>query len=646
MPEVQLVCMPFAAVERPSIALGTLQSLLAQEKIDASSVYANLEFCQQIGYSAYRFWEDVLGDLVFASAAFPNHRPDLSLHFRKLFARNREGALQAGIAATFGEFEEAALAIRQTAARFVDALAEKIAGGSPRVVGCTSMYWQHTASLALLRRVRALEPSIITIMGGANCEGVMGMATHRNFPWVDYVVSGDADDLIGPLCLELLGREWEPENLPHAVFGPRHRRMNYVFTSKGLATPRAEAKDLNSVPSPNYDDYFQALVRTGMSASVTPGLLIETARGCWYGQVQQCKFCGISEGGMKFNAKSPERVLAEFDHLEQRHGSLGFEVTDNILSMSYFNSVLPRLAERPGRLTVFWETKANLKRPQIRLLAEAGVSWVQPGIESLDSRVLKLMNKGVQASQNIQFLRWCREDGIRVAWNMLWGFPGEDDRWYAETAELIALLHHLQPPRLLLRLRYDRYSVYHSRAEEHGLKLQPLEYMPLAFPLEGSELSDLAYYFEAVGENGKRIEPVSSRPGVLALNSAVMEWKRLFWGGLPPVLSMTDNGDQIRILDTRKCALAQTIFLCNAEREVYLACREMPLRSKIGADAIVDDLKCKRLLAEIDGRLLALATEGEIPRLPPASAFPGGWVKSEKRVSDSKVQAAVYASTK
>jgi ribosomal peptide maturation radical SAM protein 1 len=296
--------------------------------------------------------------------------------------------------------------------------------------------------------------------------------------------------------------------------------------------------------------------------------------------------------------------------------------------------VLPKLAERPERLTLFWETKANLKRPQVKLLADAGVYWIQPGIESLDSRVLKLINKGVQASQNIQLLRWCREDGIRVAWNMLWGFPGEEDSWYADTAELITLLHHLQPPRLLLRLRYDRYSVYHSRAEDYGLKLRPLDYMPLAFPLKAGELSDLAYYFEAVDANGKRPEPLSSRPGVIALNDAVLQWKRRFWRGLPPVLSMTDDGYEIRIIDTRECALSHTVSLLKEDREVYLACANMPLRSKIGADAIVDDLKRRRLLAEIDGRLIALATEGEIPSLPPASAFPGGWVRSERRARE------------
>ena len=43
-------------------------------------------------------------------------------------------------------------------------------------------------SLALLRRVKELDPSVVTMLGGANCEAEMGWAAIRAFPWVDFVV--------------------------------------------------------------------------------------------------------------------------------------------------------------------------------------------------------------------------------------------------------------------------------------------------------------------------------------------------------------------------------------------------------------------------------------------------------------------------
>mgnify|MGYP001376590225 CR=1 FL=1 len=44
---------------------------------------------------------------------------------------------------------------------------------------------------------------------------------------------------------------------------------------------------------------------------------------------------------------------------------------------------------------MFYEIKANLKPKEVKALSEAGVCWIQPGIENLDTRVLKLMKKGV-----------------------------------------------------------------------------------------------------------------------------------------------------------------------------------------------------------------------------------------------------------
>jgi hypothetical protein len=66
----------------------------------------------------------------------------------------------------------------------------------------------------------------------------------------------------------------------------------------------------------------------------------------------------------------------------------------------------------------------------------AGVTWVQPGIESLHSGVLKLMDKGVQ------LLKWSRELGRRLSWSILWGFPGKKDDWYTDMAGWLPALEH------------------------------------------------------------------------------------------------------------------------------------------------------------------------------------------------------------
>jgi hypothetical protein len=45
-----------------------------------------------------------------------------------------------------------------------------------------------------------------------------------------------------------------------------------------------------------------------------------------------------------------------------------FQAADNIMPTSYFQDVLPALAERPPRpdVELFWTVKTNLRRAQIR----------------------------------------------------------------------------------------------------------------------------------------------------------------------------------------------------------------------------------------------------------------------------------------
>jgi len=59
------------------------------------------------------------------------------------------------------------------------------------------------------------------------------------------------------------------------------------------------------------------------------------------------------------------------------------------------------------------------------LLARAWVDRIQPGIESLSTRILGLMNKGCTSIQSVHLLREALARGIDVVWNFLIGVPGE-----------------------------------------------------------------------------------------------------------------------------------------------------------------------------------------------------------------------------
>ena len=96
---------------------------------------------------------------------------------------------------------------------------------------------------------------------------------------------------------------------------------------------------------------------------------------------------------MTFRKKKPSRVYEELMELSGKYRCLTFNATDNIIDMDYFHELLPKLAETEVDFQIFYEVKANLRKDHIQKLAAAGVTQIQPGIESLNSEILRRCEK-------------------------------------------------------------------------------------------------------------------------------------------------------------------------------------------------------------------------------------------------------------
>lgn len=638
--DIALVCMPLAAVERPSIGLGQLQTSLTQAGIGTRTYFPNLMFLDYVGVEDYALFdlsrvEDCMGDWMFSPIAFPDMQVDDTRYIDRLLARNSK------LAEKLGTDAHARLhKLRAMMPGFIDWAANTVLADNPRIVGATSTFQQHVASLALLRQIRERAPGVITMMGGANCETVMGRATHRQFEWVDFVVSGEADGLIAPLCRDILskGVDLKADELAAGVMAPIHRKDGYPTIANGDGVPRAVTGNIADVPLPSYADYFGALSKSLNKHRIRPGLSVETARGCWWGERQHCLFCGLNGGSMEFRAKPAETVIDDLETLKARHGISRFEAVDNIMAASYLETLVPAIKGRG--YDVFYETKANLKPDEVKSLAEAGIRWIQPGIENLDTRVLKLMRKGVTAWNNIRLLRSARQYGVYLSWSILCGFPGEEDAWHAETAQIMPALAHLQPGGMAM-LRFDRYSPYFDQAHEFGLDLRPSELYEFVYPGSEEELAEQVYFFEdrQLGDRGRgmshRIEITA--PGLKSMRDNLSAWSAN-WAAGPPRLEMTDDGTMVTVTDTRPIASADEHRLDGVARRILLDSEDAPPRHRL-IDAIVDDaidaehiaqalddLIARHLVLEVDGRVISLPVRTPVSTMASAFDFPGGFL--------------------
>jgi ribosomal peptide maturation radical SAM protein 1 len=649
---ISLVQMPYCGLERPSISLSLLKAYLTPRGIESKIVYGNVDFASEVGLDIYRAFEEtpcehMIGEWTFARAAFPEAPAD-EQGFLALAGKPFEELSNFHLLSQrYPDLEGARLMsrMRELAPAFVDRMARKVLADRPRIVGCTSMFQQHCGSLALLRRIRELDPEVVTMIGGANCEGTMGEVAHRHFPWLDYVVSGEADAFFADLCQAILekGRAVPREQLAEGVWGPAHRSpapaprtaLTVLSHQAPAAGQRAVLHSLDDAAVPDYDEYFEALSASDLAVHVKPRLLFESSRGCWWGMKHHCTFCGLNGDGMTFRAKSGPRVLQEMVALRERYGIRWLSAVDNIIDMRHVKTLMPDLARLPEPPYLFYEVKANLKRDQLQVLRDGGVRRIQPGIESMHDDALKLLRKGNSWFINVQLLKWSQELGMQVLWNFLCGIPGESEDWYRELAEWLPALYHLEPPgEYMSTIRYDRFSPYHSSPQAFGLKLVPKKAYRYIYPLPPADLEDFAYFFDDEGG-----QPPVWGPAHDALQSRLHDWHRAFYGrnGRPPArLIASDLGDRVAIRDSRPGAAEGELVLTGLDYRVWKACdsahsREdllASLRNGTGAPSLAEllaateRLKAQRIVLEWRGRILSLPVNAPvIPYLTPAENY-------------------------
>jgi ribosomal peptide maturation radical SAM protein 1 len=478
--------MPWHALGHPSLAIGVLSSACQIAGFDAPvEHHLGLRFAdflwERSGHTltpsdyttvVEQGFVDALGDWVFAGTL---NGDEFGVDALREYAAERRIPMRKIVA------------MRDLAGEFVDIVVEEMLACQPDLVGFTSTFMQNVASLAVAARLKRSEPDIKIVFGGGNCDGPMGIALQREFPFVDLVLRGEADETF-PHLLTVLAEDRPLTEVPGLSWWDGDRQV-VNKTPARLVPPIAMHR-------PDYDRWFAAFDASVVSEHVQPEIAVESARGCWWGEHHHCTFCGLNGTSMTFRAKQPETFVAEVEHLVRRHRVLDIVTVDNILEPNYLRTALPALARTDWDLRLHYEVKANLTHAQIQVLRDAGVYSVQPGIESLIDDVLARMDKGVRAVHNIRVLRDCGSTGLTVAWNWLYGFPGEQEADYRRVISQVPALVHLQPPEVQTRIQLNRFSPHFENLALGFADRRPAAAYGHVYDIPAQRLADMVYMFD------------------------------------------------------------------------------------------------------------------------------------------------------
>ena len=359
-----------------------------------------------------------------------------------------------GVTYVAGAFEAAGAEVRildYIVSRYSpEKLARELEAFRPDLVGSTSVTMNFPGAAAIVQKVKELDPSIVTAMGGPHVT-FDAENTLRSHPGIDLIVLGEGERTVAELLPVIRDRKaWYQVRGIAFLEGDRFIRT----------APRELIEDLETIPLPARHllpvSRYQAL---GFPVSII------TSRGCPY----QCIFCqGRRMVGHKVRYRNPLRVVDEIEEVLS-FGFTRINVADDLFLSNKARArvICDEILRRDLRFAWSAFVRVNIMDADIiRRMRDAGCDSVSFGIESGSPEMLKRIRKRITLDQGRRAAEICREVGITPHASFMVGLPGEtpetlrQTQEYADSLEIIYGYHFLAPlPGTTVREEIERYDL-------------------------------------------------------------------------------------------------------------------------------------------------------------------------------------------
>ncbi len=619
MTKVLLCCMPFGPADWPHLGLSLLKAELEESGIGCDVRYFSMDFARQIGKKFYislaeddPSYKTLVGEWIFTPTLYGMESGKINDYLFRAQAQDPDYFTD--------ETLKRVSSAQSLTEPFLQGCVDLLDWESYDIIGFSSNTQQQIASLALAKRIKLRSPDKRIIFGGNNVEDEMGLEVLRMHAFVDYICLGEGDTLLPELANQLNGKR-PIKDIP----GLAYRKNGQVCS---VNSKTFSSVDLNSLPFPNFDDFFRQYLAVFGDENWRGDLPFETSRGCWWGENKQCTFCGSSKQWIHHRQKSTQRTLDETEYLVQRYEPRAIFVND-LTAPRNINSFLSELIKRKPDLKMLYELRAGMSKNQLEKMKQVGVDFMLVGIESLSTPILNLMNKGTSMLSNIQTLKWCRELGINVMWNILYGFPLEKSSNYQAMSDLFPALVHLNPPSFITRINLLRFSPHFCESARYGFNnVQPSIFYKYIYPKASTtSLWNLARFFDFEYTDGHDPDTY-----IIPVQHAVNTWRK---NSLTSILTFVDDGEVLRLFDYRPIAKQKVRLLTGLERGLYLACDRQQtlkrLRQRVTKDRDEKDIIANILSKMADEKLMVSENQSYLS----LAVDIGRHIQPEKRASVS-----------
>lgn len=296
-------------------------------------------------------------------------------------------------------------------------LARRIAEFQPDIVGATAVTMTYHGARQVIRDVKAIDSSILTMMGGPHVT-FTPRETLAEMPELDLVVMGEGDRTVVDVVREAAnGRDWSQ------VRGLAFRGADGAV----VVTPGQETVDVNTLPQP-----ARHLLPLGRYRALRMPISITTARGCPF----PCIFCSARDmAGAKIRNRNADIVVDELEDL----AGLGFHqinIADDLFTgrKRHCLAVCDEILRRGLKITWSCYSRVDTITPELLArMKDAGCKTMAFGIESANAEILKAVRKGITIPKTLEAIEMCVAAGIDPHCSFILGLPGETQETIAET---------------------------------------------------------------------------------------------------------------------------------------------------------------------------------------------------------------------
>lgn len=302
----------------------------------------------------------------------------------------------------------------------IEVILAEVAARRPDVVGISAMTPDIVAAGKIAEAVKKSNSSIRVALGGAHAIA-RPRETLEEFPWVDYLVTGEGERTF----TELL-RSLSDGSDQDSILGLGFRKNGEIV----INPPREYIRNLDETPFPAWDLF--------------PGrgnvFFLLASRGCPY----TCAFC-MRALGREVRLRSPESIVEEMELLVNRYKAKEIVFADETFSLK--KDRVMRLCDlivaKGLDKRVRWVAQTRVDRSDQEMFARmkaAGCYRLEFGVESGNQEILRGVDKRISLPQVLEAVGMAKKVGLVVATTFILGHPFETEKTIQDTIDFAVRL--------------------------------------------------------------------------------------------------------------------------------------------------------------------------------------------------------------